>query len=486
MTPFHSLMHTIRRSLGHRARSHRRAGQTRRAPPPHLESLEDRWLLNYSFRLLSTLGGADSLAQAVNGVNIVGQADVDATDQHAVLWSTRSRAATDLGTLGGPDSAALGVNAAGTVVGWSNDSSDPTQTVAFIWDRADGMQSLGMDGIATGINDAGQVVGQTANGQAFVMDGQEPILLPGPAGRSRASAINNAGVVAGWDEIDLRGRGLGHYRAGDAWIWDGNTQTDLGVLPFPGPFPGLPQHSEAYALNDAGQVVGRSGIFVYKGHHEGWLVSHAFLWQADQGMTDLGTLGDGDNTVAYAINNVGDVVGTSGGRAFLYHDGTMIDLNQFSPLVGPNDDLVAATGINDAGQIVGYATVGGATEAFVLNPTIIVPPPVEFVSVSATAVSSPVPAHLVPRKKEPPQLLPPDSVAAETDVSPIMVQSVSVVRRVKRLHLTHRSGIAADADLGAVEEIAGIAAIDDVSLTPLGPWLSPHFRLRPPSRDVSS
>jgi hypothetical protein len=57
------------------------------------------------------------------------------------------------------------------------------------------------------------------------------------------------------------------------------------------------------------------------------------------------------------------VVGTSGGHAFLYHAGVMMDLND---LVDPGCScvLMSATGINDAGQIVGSSTEG----AFVLNP----------------------------------------------------------------------------------------------------------------------
>jgi probable HAF family extracellular repeat protein len=478
MTPFASMMQRIRHALG------RHAGP-RREVPPYLESLEDRWLLSYTFRLLGTLSGSDAVAQAISGKHVVGQAAVDATDTHAVLWSARTATARDLGTLGGPNSAALAVNAAGTVVGWANDSADPDQKVAFIWDRAEGMQSLGLDGMATAINDAGQVVGQTADGQAFVMESPTPLLLTSLTGRSRASAINNAGLVAGWNEIDLHGRGLGHFRAGDAWIWDNGTQTDLGVLPF----PGIPQHSEAYALNDAGQVVGTSGIFVYRGQHPGWLVSRAVLWQPDQGIIDLGTLGDGANSAAYAINNAGDVVGTSGGRAFLYHAGVLIDLNQFNPLVGPNDTLVAATGINDAGQIVGYATIGSTTEAFLLTPDLnFIPPAVESVVVAPEG-TQPVPISVLGRVS-----LGVESVdVAVEDIQPVLVHSLRRHRRefiqlaskpltttevsasvtaqavpipvhARPVHWADRIALPVDAD-----PVEAIAVVDGLTLTPWSP-----------------
>ena len=69
---------------------------------------------------------------------------------------------------------------------------------------------------------------------------------------------------------------------------------DLGTLGGP--------HSNAYAINDSGQVVGWSYVASGK--------MHAFLWTLKEGMRDLGTLGGADS-VAKSINYQGQVVGNS-------------------------------------------------------------------------------------------------------------------------------------------------------------------------------
>jgi probable HAF family extracellular repeat protein len=105
------------------------------------------------------------------------------------------------------------------------------------------------------------------------------------------------------------------------------------------------------AINDGGQIAGVSfsssaGIY------------HGFLYR-DGVMTDLGTLA-GNSSWAFALNNQGQVVGRStyddlgdtNSHAFLYADGQMTDLNDLIP---PDSgwSLQEARGINSSGQIVG-------------------------------------------------------------------------------------------------------------------------------------
>src|SRR5262249_20647602 len=92
-----------------------------------------------------------------------------------------------------------------------------------------------------------------------------------------------------------------------AFLWQNGGMQDLGVL------PGC-SVSAAAAINDYGQVVGTSeGDTRNDGSGASGRI-HAVLWQSGK-ITDLGTPGGGlRNVHPYSINNTGQVVGMAEGR----------------------------------------------------------------------------------------------------------------------------------------------------------------------------
>ncbi len=78
--------------------------------------------------------------------------------------------------------------------------------------------------------------------------------------------------------------------------------------------------------------------------------------RADYIITNLG-VGNGTG-----ISDNGQVVGSSGGYAFLYSNGVMTNLGTL-----PGTDYSSAMGVNDSGQVVGYSLAGGEAHAFLYS-----------------------------------------------------------------------------------------------------------------------
>jgi len=102
-------------------------------------------------------------------------------------------------------------------------------------------------------------------------------------------------------------------------------------------------------VNDAGHVVGIAG-------------NRAFVWQ-NGSKADLGTLGSGSAASALGLNEAGQVVGyatlatpPSGTHAVLWSDGAITDL---TPDLPPNQGA-AATAVNESGQVVGHISYARA------------------------------------------------------------------------------------------------------------------------------
>jgi len=222
---------------------------------------------------------------------------------------------------------------------------------------------------ASGINDAGQVVGTSAapfspRPHAFLYTNGSMTDLGTLANQfgafSSATGVNNGGQVVGYSLLSNSNINIPSH----AFLYSNGTMTDLGTL--------AGGTSTAMGINNAGQVVGFSSVTTNG-------LEHAFLYNNGT-MSDLGTLAGGLISHAYGINDSGQVVGYSatvgGTHAFVYHNGLLIDLNSLLDSSGTGWTLTRAAAINNNGQIVGLGTNAlGQTDAFLLTPVNPVPLP---------------------------------------------------------------------------------------------------------------
>ncbi len=321
---------------------------------------------DWSLTGLNSLGDQGTAANAINDSGqVTGSFNTSVPPifssglNHAFITGPNGIGMRDLGTLGGEDSHGFGINNSGQVVGMSLTATNDDYKVFISGPNGVGMTDLGSVAgiISTGINDSGQIARNFAD-SAFIT-GPNGVGLTdlGNLGGNQTLAfgINNSGQVVGQSELT-------YYRI-HAFITgpNGANMRDLGTLG--GDF------SRATGINDLGQVVGDSNIATF---HR---FQFAFITGPDGvGMTNLGTLG-GLRSSAVTINNVGEVLGTAETASgenhfFLFSHGGMTDLNLLDTVVTSGLSSLLFTDINNNGQIAGFGfDPNGKSEAFILSYT---------------------------------------------------------------------------------------------------------------------
>lgn len=240
---------------------------------------------------------------------------------------------TPLSTLGGSNGFAQGMNGRDVVPGSAeNTTQDPTcnapqvlQPKPVLWEK-------------------GKI--------------QELPTFPGDT-VGAAHMINDMGQATGWSgNCAMTPLGFKNFHA---LLWENGRAIYLGSL-------GGSLNTQGLGINNRGQVAGYADL-------AGDTTYHAFLWQNRTGMIDLGTLPGDVASGADGLNSEGQVVGGSwdalgNGRAFIWQDGVMTDLNTLIPPNSPLYLLEAQGSINDSGQIAGYAlqVSTGEVHAFLATP----------------------------------------------------------------------------------------------------------------------
>jgi probable HAF family extracellular repeat protein len=248
---------------------------------------------------------------------------------------------TDLGALPGNSvSQGSAVNDTGEAAGVSE---TPTAAIATVFSggKATSISTLGSSvSLANAINNSGEIAGWNSyssnsnfDPQAFLYSNgamqniNSPSLFPSG---TEAYGINNAGEVVGTGYLSPS--------TFHAFLYSGGKMKDLGP---PGAF-----QATAYAINTSSQIVGTYSL------NSG--ASGTFLY-TNGTMTTLPNPSGSRGGFGIAINDSGEIVGTlypstGGSHAAKFGGGTWTDLGNFTGAQGSG-----ATAINTAGQIVGTA-----------------------------------------------------------------------------------------------------------------------------------
>lgn len=293
----------------------------------------------------------------------------------AFVW--RNGTMSPVGKLpNGNYSSATGINALGAIIGVGDTSTPQSQA----WVTTPG----GLQVFSTSSNISPVFIGDNGviggwyiksgifKGAIWTVDPKDPrkyrstdlSILPG-ATSVIPTDFNQSGQAAGW----------GNVPAGThAFFWNNDaahSTVDLGA------FPG-DQGSQAFGMNDFGQVAGQS--FTPNAF------TRAVLWNNDAAHTaiELPPLRGDNYATAGRINNAGHVLGASyyeapGATGFsagvpayrlvIWRDGGVFELQTLlDPATAAGWTIPSISAINNLGQITGSGVLNGQTRALLLTP----------------------------------------------------------------------------------------------------------------------
>lgn len=310
---------------------------------------------------LQVLRGPPGLTGAANANSINDQGWVtgisnppDDTYDRAILW--RDGQPTDLGTLGGISSHGPGNNRndTGWVVGASEiQEPDPNQQ------NPENFCAFFCPGSTCGT--------QICKGFLWQSKTNKMIPLPPlPGGKNSFGAGANNETIYGFAEYgpeDTNDCVAPQVFRFEGVVWslgsDGEPFVSRRLRPFVDdtvPPEMRDTVSAGMGINEVGDIVGTSGLCAPPNGGFG-IGQHAVLWKKDGRVINLGNLGGVTGNVAVAINNLGQVVGNSdlpgdpGPHAFLWEEASgMQDLGTL-----PGDVYSGASAINDSGEVIGLS-----------------------------------------------------------------------------------------------------------------------------------
>lgn len=310
-------------------------------------------LPHYKISLLNGIAGGG--ATYATGVNSSGQVVGVAQDADSVYRAVSWDSSGALSIISPGNGAAYAINDAGTIAGevdeingtlWSGGVSQPVGPLNAIL-----FTSISQNGHAAGQNIGADLYG-IYNHAVYYADGVAHDIGAFGDGYAVAEGINDSDQVVGYGMYSRTGQ-IPH-----AFYYSGGVMTDIGT------FGG--DESEAYGINNSGLAVGTAQAS--NGNFLGFTYANGV-------MTSLGGFGSGDDvsSAAYAINDAGQIVGTvwapdaGDWHAALWQGGQLYDLNTLLGSGGAGWQLEVGGALSSNGLIVGYGYLNGVRSNFLLQ-----------------------------------------------------------------------------------------------------------------------